>query len=151
MKTLIDNKKAYFNFEVLDKFEAGLILKGWEVKSLKSGRGSINGSYIRIKNEEAFLLNATIVSWKSGFKKSLEEEKQERKILLHRKQIKQINVGVKQAGVTAVPLEIYQNDKGIVKMTIGLVRGKKKFDKRQKLKEQDIERRIDQDRKKYNF
>jgi len=151
MKTLIDNKKAYFNFEVQDKYEAGLILEGWEVKSLKTGRGSINSSYIKIKGSEVYLVNATIATWKSGFIKSPEEERKDRKILLNREEIKKINIKVKQVGITAVPLELYTNDKGIIKITVGVVRGKKKFDKRQKLKDEDMKRRIDQDRKKYNF
>lgn len=151
MKTLIDNKKAYFNFEVLDKYEAGIILEGWEVKSLKSGRGSISGSYIKIKSNEIFLIGATIAALSTSISKSADEEKRDRKILLHKNQIAKILLEIKKSGITAVPLEIYSNEKGIIKIVVGLVKGKKKFDKRNKLKEEDIKRRLDQDRKKYNF
>ena len=151
MRTLIDNKKAYFDFEVLDKYEAGIVLQGWEVKSLKSGRGSISGSFVKIFGNQAFLVNAIIANWKSGVVYSPEEERKQRSLLLQKNQIKRIDLELKKKGITAVPLEIYENEGKLVKVLIGLVRGKKKFDKRQKLKEKDMQKRLDQDRKQYNF
>jgi len=151
MRTLIDNKKAFFDFEVLDKYEAGIVLQGWEVKSVKTGKGSVNGSFIKIFGEEAFLVNAIIPNWKSGITHSTEEERRQRKLLLQKNQIKRIDLELKKKGITAVPLEVIENDGKMVKVVIGLVRGKKKFDKRQKLKEKDMQRRLDQDRKRFNF
>ena len=151
MRTLIDNKKAYFDFEVLDKYEAGIVLQGWEVKSFKTGKGSVNGSFIKIFGDEAFLVNSIVPNWKSGEKHTPEQERRQRKLLLQKNQIKRINSELKQKGITAVPLEVIENDGKLVKVIIGLVRGKKKFDKRQKLKEKDLQRRLDQDRKRYNF
>jgi len=151
MKTLIDNKKAYFDFEVLDKYEAGIVLQGWEVKSIKTGKGSINGSFIKIFGGEAFLINAVFPTWKSGITHSPEEERKQRKLLLQKSQIKRIEAELKQTGITVVPLEIFENDGRLIKLTLGLVKGKKKFDKRQKLKDLDVQRRLEQDRKTYNF
>lgn len=151
MKILIDNKKAYYDFEVLDKYQAGIVLEGWEVKSLKFGRGSIGGSFIRIRSKESILSGASISSWKNGILKSNEEEKRDRKLLLKSNEIKRIEAMTKEKGLTVVPLEVYMDDRGLIKVNLGVVRGKKKYDKRSKLKERDIKRGIEQDRKKYNI
>lgn len=153
MKVLASNRKAYFNFEVLDKFEAGIMLYGWEVKSIKAGRISLNGAYIKFKNLEAFLSGVSITKLQtstilsSGALKNTDSDK---KLLLNKKEIVKISTLAKMKGSTVVPLEIYQNDRGIIKVEIALVKGKKLFDKRQKLKEMDEKRRIDADRKRYN-
>lgn len=151
MKILASNRKAYFNFDILDKFEAGIILYGWEVKSIKAGRISLNGAYIKFKNGEAFLSGATITRLKTAGPESLSENNPEKKLLLNKKELQKINSDSKAKGSTVVPLEIYQNDKGMIKVEIALVKGRKIFDKRQKLKELDQKRSIDADRKRYNI
>jgi len=152
MKVLASNKKAYFNFDILESVEAGIILNGWEVKSAKAGRINLSGAYIKIKNDALFLINANIAAYKfSASPISENEQLRERKLLLHRKQILALNTSLKQSGTTLVPLEIVQNNRGLVKVVVALVRGRKKYDKRAKLKEQDLKIRIDSDRKRYNI
>jgi len=149
MKILASNKKAYFNFDVLDSIEAGIVLEGWEVKSAKGGRISLSGSYIKIKLNELWLSGATIADYK--FSLGLHIPDRERKILLHRKEILKLIAGTKQEGGTLVPLEILENDKKIIKIMVALVKGRKRFDKRQVLKERDVKKRLNFDRKRYNI
>ncbi len=151
MKIIFSNKKAYFNFDVLEKVEAGIILLGWEVKSLKEGRIDVSSAYIREKDNELFLIGSRVPNWKSAQQSNFKLEDRDRKLLIHKKELIKLVTSAKQAGITMVPLEGYTNDKGIIKITIALVKGKKKFDKRAKLKEKDLKRRIDLDRKKYNI
>lgn len=151
MKILINNKKAYFDYEVLDKVEAGIALKGWEVKSLKAGHGNISSAYVREKAGEMYLVEMGIPVWKTANYVSNASENSDRKLLLKKNEIRNLSNKAKQDRLTIVPLEIIQNDKGLVKVIIGLVKGKRKFDKRQKIKERDLERRINQDRRDYNF
>lgn len=151
MKQIFSNKKAYFNFDVLDKVESGIILYGWEVKSLKNGRIDVSSAYIKEKNGELFLIGSKIPNWKSAQNSNYKLEDRDRKLLAHKKEIVKLVTSAKQSGVTMVPLDGYINDSGIIKITVALVRGKKKFDKRAKIKERDLKRRIDSDRKKYNI
>lgn len=151
MAVLITNKKIYHDYEVLDKLEAGIVLKGWEVKSIKAGHGSIIDAFVKEKNGEAILTNIMIPAWKTSSYISKEEENSDRKLLLKKREILSLSEKAKKDGLTIVPLEIYTTGKGIIKVMVALVKGKKKYDKRQKLKEKDIKKRIDQDRKAYNF
>lgn len=151
MEILSSNKKAYFDYDVLDKIEAGISLFGWEVKSIKNGSMSLAGSYIIFKNGEVFLTGSYVPSWKFSPKVSKEIEQRERKLLLNKSEINNLENKAKQSGNSVVPLEVYKNNGGIIKVQIGLVKGKKKFDKRKKLKERDLKRRVDTERKEYNF
>jgi|SRR5690606_11727026 len=151
MRILANNKKAYFDFEILDKIEAGILLKGWEVKSVKAGWINLSGAYIKEKGGELFLTNTRIPKWKTANYVSKDEESIDRKLLLKKNEIRNLKLKANQNRSTIVPLEVYENDKGLVKVLIGLAKGKKKYDKRQKLKEKDIKRRIEMDRKEYNF
>ncbi len=151
MKVLASNKKAYFNFDILDQVEAGILLEGWEVKSIKSGRISLDGAYVKEKNGEFYILQSNVPKYKFSTNGAVMDEHRDRKLLMHKKQIVNLHSKSKQEGATIVPLEVIQNDKGLVKVTVALVKGRKSFDKRAKLKERDQKRRIEQDRKKYNI
>jgi len=126
------NKKAYRNFELIEKFEAGLQLLGTEVKSLRAGRADLNGSYARIRNDECWLVGASITQYAQA---SI--------------QIRKITVKLEQRGFTLVPLRIYFNDRGLAKTELALARGKRKYDKRQTITERDRKRDTDRAMKKY--
>ncbi|GAB4287362.1 MAG: SsrA-binding protein SmpB [Candidatus Dojkabacteria bacterium] len=145
MKILHNNKKANFEYEIQNKFEAGIALEGWEVKSVKNHSVSIDNAYVKIENGEAILKNSSIPSWSFGEQKTKEQEERDRKLLLKKKEIAKIEAMLNQERYTAVPTKIYLNNRGLVKIEIGLGRGRRKYDKRQKLKEKDLKRRINQD------
>ncbi|MCA9387321.1 SsrA-binding protein SmpB [Candidatus Dojkabacteria bacterium] len=151
MVVLQNNKKAFQNYNVEDKYEAGIELEGWEVKSIENHQVDIANSFIKIRNNEAFWVNARIPAWKLGEEKSKEEENRERRLLLNRNEIKKITQKQERVGYSIVPLKIYRAGSNYIKLEIGIGKGKKKFDKRQSLKEKDQKRRIDMDRKRYNF
>ena len=138
----IKNKKARFNYTIFDTFEAGIVLNGPEVKSIRLGKVDITDGYIYItRNMEAEILNCTIQNYSHATLTTEKfEPKRPRKLLLHRKEIEKIAGKIKTGGFTAVPLAIYINKKQKVKMEIGLAKGKKTHDKRQSIKEKDISR-----------
>jgi SsrA-binding protein len=151
MKILASNKKAYFDFDILENVVAGISLVGWEVKSIKAGKISLNGAYIKIVDGEMYLENAVVPSLKYTANVSQHQESRKRKLLLTKRQISVLTANAKQPGNTIVPLEIVENDSGLIKVNIALVKGRKKFDKREKLKEKDVQKRINFERKKYNI
>lgn len=146
-KTLIstgsvaNNKKARFNYTILETFEAGIMLTGGEVKSLRAGRATISESYATVDNGELFLVNAHILedkATKGGFVQHVAGRP--RKLLLKRKELNRLMGEVAKKGKTLVPLEIYFNDRGIAKVRIGLAQGKNMADKRETIKERDWNR-----------
>jgi SsrA-binding protein len=142
MAILIQNKKAYFNYEILEKFEAGLELKGFEVKSLKNGKGNIAGSHIIISGEEAYIMGMKIPPYQPTNAPKEYDQERLRKVLLRKKEIKYL-LGKKQsAGLTLIPLKVYTARK-LVKLEIALAKGKKKRDKREKIKKRESERKIE--------
>ncbi len=152
MKSYQENKKALVDFEIIEKFEAGIILFGWEVKSIKNHQITLGGSYVKIKEgEDAYLVNAKIKPWKFSAFVDKEQPDREKKLLLHKKQIRYLLGLQKQSGISIVPLSIYSNEKGLIKLLLGVGKGRKKYDKRNRLKEKDMARRIEQDRRKHNF
>ncbi len=151
MKIVANNKKAYASFEILDKFEAGIVLQGWEVKSIKESRINLKSSYIKEKKEEIFLLGSQVNPLRFAGEKTLAEVKRDRKLLLKRKEMAKIREAIKVPGLTVVPLMVYIKDNNLIKVEVGIAKGLKKFDKRAKLKERDIKRNIDMDRKKYGI
>lgn len=153
MKIVASNKKAYFNFEILKKFETGIVLKGWQVKSIKSGAISLAGAYVKEQLGEFFLVGALVTKLRTAYSSllGLDKDTYGMKLLLKRSEIILIRSRIKEKGLTCVPLELYINNSGLIKLTIALVRGKKKYDKRESLKQRDLKNRIDQERKKYNF
>lgn len=151
MKVLYSNKKARFDFDISDTFEAGIVLEGWEVKSAKAGNLSLKGSFIKEKEDELFLKGARISSWQYGQEKDQNQIYRDRKLLLKRRQIKNLLSKAQEKGFAIVPLDMYSNNGGMIKVTVGLGKGRKKFDKRSELKKRDLDRRVQTDRKTYNL
>lgn len=141
MKILTNNKKAYHNFFVSDFLEAGIELKGGEIKSVIQGKISLSDSYVVIKDGEAFLKNCYIAPFDSSQTES--QTKRTRKLLLHKDEILKLERKVKEKGYSIVPTKVYILN-GLVKVEIALAKGKKLYDKRQVLKDKAIQRDIDQ-------
>lgn len=141
MKEITKNKKAYFNYEILEKLIAGISLIGQEVKSIKSGRISLKATYVVLRNEEAFLIGANIPPYQPKNAPKDYNPERSRKLLLKKSEIKYLIGKTKQKGLTIVPLRVY-NIRGKIKLELGLVRGKKKFDKREIIKKREREREI---------
>jgi len=141
MQKIASNKKANYNFTIKEKFEAGLVLTGEEVKSLRINTGSIKESYIIEKNGELWLINCYIQKYTSSINKN-HNSTRERKILVNKKELNKIIISSKKEGMTVIPLLLYFTDRGIAKLSIGIGKGKKKYDKRLaiKTKEWDIKK-----------
>lgn len=138
---LIKNKKVYFNYEILEKIEAGIELFGFEVKSLKLGHGSLKGAYVIVRGGEIFLVGMQIPPYQAANTPKSYDEYRPRKLLLKKKEIKKL-VGVeKQAGLTIVPISLYTKGTKI-KVEIAIGRGKRKYDKRQMIKKREAQRNI---------
>ena len=131
----IKNKKAYFNYFIEDEIEAGLVLVGTEIKSVRKGSIDISDSYILIKNNEAYNINMFIEKYESASIFN-HEETRERKLLLHKNEIRKLLEEVKQEGYTLVPLKVYLKN-GKAKILIGVAKGKKLYDKREAIKKRD--------------
>jgi SsrA-binding protein len=138
-KIAADNRKARFNFEILDTYEAGIMLTGTEVKSLRGGKATIGESYAEIDNGELFLVNSYIPEYLQANRFN-HQPKRPRKLLLHKKEMAKLAIGVEREGMTVVPLKVYFNDKGRAKVEIALARGKKLHDKRETEKNRDWKR-----------
>jgi SsrA-binding protein len=139
MSTLSENKKAYHDYEILEKFEAGISLNGQEVKSIKLGRASIKGSYITFSKKEAFLTGAIIPPYQPKNAPQDYNEKRDRKLLLQKKELHHLIGKNEQKGLTFIPLKIYTKGR-IIKLEIAIVRGKKKQDIRETIKKRDFDR-----------
>lgn len=138
---LIDNKKAHFNYEILEDYEAGIELSGREVKAVKGGQGALDGSFISIRGGEAFLLGAFIPPYQPGNQAEGYDPHRVRRLLLTKKQIAELAGKEKERGLTLVPISMY-NKANRIKLRFGVGRGKKKFDKRATIKKRDVEREI---------
>jgi SsrA-binding protein len=135
-KLVADNRKARFNFLIGEVFEAGIMLTGSEVKSMRAGRSSIAESYAGPRDGELWLFNSNMSEYKQAGRFN-HEPKRPRKLLLHKRQIAKLIGAVEREGMTVVPLKIYFNDKGRAKVEIALAKGKKLHDKRESEKERD--------------
>jgi len=142
MKVFALNKRATFDYQILETFEAGLVLKGHEVKSIKNGHISLQGSYIVIKNNEAFLINATVSPYQPKNTPKDYEPTRTRKLLLHQKEIKYLTGKSQERGLTLVPIKVYDK-KGKIKLEFGIGRGKRKVDKRELIKKREVEKEIE--------
>lgn len=142
------NKKAYRNFELVEKFEAGLGLLGTEVKSLRTAAADLNGSYARIDNGQCWLVGATIAQYQQAGANQ-HNPMRKRALLLHKSEIHKIRTKLEQRGFTLVPLRIYFNNKGLAKIELALARGKRQYDKRKTITERDQKRDVDRSMKKY--
>jgi len=138
----IVNRKAFHKYQILEKVEAGIALKGAEIKSIRAGRANISQSFARIKDDELFLVNAHIYPWMGSQKYS--DERRERKLLLHRKQILNWQGKISGGNLTIVPLSIYIK-RNLAKVELGLAKSKAKFDKRLALKKKTVEREIERE------
>ena len=141
MQIYADNRRARFDYEILETFEAGLVLFGHEVKSIKTGRVAIKGSYVKIVGEEAWLVGATIAPYQPANIKGDYDEGRSRKLLLKKSELGVLMGKAQEKGLTIVPIKLY-NKRGLVKLELGIGRGKKKSDKRDKIKKQETKRQI---------
>ena len=144
----VKNRKAYFNYDVLDTIETGIVLKGTEIKSIRNAHVSLDNSYALIKNNEVYLLNTFIKHYKE-WNIFNHDESRSRKLLLHKKEIKKLKDSIEKERMTLIPLKLYFV-KNKVKILIGVCRGKKNYDKRESLKEKDMKRTLEK-RGKYEY
>lgn len=138
--TEIKNKKAYFDYEILEEIETGIVLTGTEIKSIRNGNANLKDSYAVVRNNEVYLLNMHISEYKEGNIFN-HEEKRTRKLLLHKREILKLRDKINLNGYTLVPLKLYFKGNK-VKILLGLAKGKKIYDKRESIKERDINREI---------
>lgn len=143
----INNKKAKFDYEIIDEIEAGIVLKGTEIKSIRCGNANLKDSYAIIKNNEVFLLGMHISPYKEGNIFN-HDELRTRKLLLHKKEILKINNKLVLDGYTLVPIKLYFK-KNKAKILLGIARGKKNYDKREAIKKRDIDRELKKQYKNY--
>jgi SsrA-binding protein len=139
IKVIADNRRARYDYEILDTFESGIELKGSEVKSLRGGRTNLGESYAAMKGGELFLMNSNIPEYREANRFN-HEPKRPRKLLLHAKEIGKLANGVLREGLTIVPLKMFFNGRGRVKVDIALAKGKKLHDKRDAIKERSWDR-----------
>ena len=142
------NKKAYHNFELLEKFEAGMSLLGSEVKSLRAHQADLNGSYARVYGGECWLVGASIAQYEQAGDHN-HDPLRKRKLLLHKNEIQKIIIKLQQRGFTLVPLRIYFNSRGMAKISLALATGKKQYDKRATITTRQQKRDVDRQMKKY--
>lgn len=140
MKIISQNKKAFFDYEVLDRIETGIVLTGDEVKSLRKGQLSLVGAFATIHNGELFMINAKISPYQHAFQKKEDDSERSRKLLLHKKELNKLIGDVSKRGITLIPLKLYFNERGKVKVDLGICKHKKAAGKKQALKERDINR-----------
>ena len=138
-KAVAENRKARYNYEVLETFEAGIQLVGTEVKSLRAGQANIAESYAAPEGDGLYLINSSIPVYTQGNRFN-HEERRRRKLLLHRREIDKLTQAVQREGLTIVPLKLYFNDRGIAKLQLALARGKKNVDKRETEKKRTWQR-----------
>lgn len=139
MNIYAENKKALFNYEVVEKYEAGLVLLGTEVKSIKNGRMVLSGSYVIIKNQEPILIGSKVPAWQPKNTPESYNPERMRKLLLNKKEIDYLAGRSNERGFSLVPLKVYEQH-GRIKLEFALAKGKKKHDKKEKIKKRDAER-----------
>jgi SsrA-binding protein len=146
MKVLAENKKAYFNYEILEKFEAGISLIGQEVKSIKTKGVNLAGSFVVVKNEEVFWIGARIPPYQPKNAPADYQPERLRKLLLRKSEIKYLIGKSQQKGLTLIPLKVY-NKNGKIKFEFGIAKGKKEFNKKELIKKRETEREIERELK----
>lgn len=143
----ITNKKAFYDYQILERFEAGISLNGAEVKAIRLGHADLTGSFVRIIGSEAYLVNSKIFAYEYARPQGY-DEKRTRKLLLHKKEIVALKSKIDGQNLTLVPVSLY-NTKHIIKLEVALGKGKKQYDKRQTLKKREQEREIEQEIKSH--
>lgn len=136
----IINRKARFDYEIEDEYEAGIVLKGTEIKSIRNGKANIKDSYAIIRNSELYLLNSNVSIYEEGNRFN-HEETRTRKLLMHKKEILKLRDKIEKEGYTLIPLRMYFKGSRL-KVLIGLAKGKKNYDKREAIKKRDTEREM---------
>ncbi len=144
------NKKAFHDYIILDTFEVGIVLEGSEVKAVRDGRVNLKDSFVRIIKNELFVLNMHITHLSTAHATYRPNERRDRKLLMHRKEIDKLFVKVSKDGITLVPIKMYFNSRNILKMQIATGQGKKLHDKREDLKQKTLKRETEQALKNYN-
>ena len=145
----IKNKRARFEYEILDKFIAGIKLAGTEIKSIREGKASIAESFCEFNNNELFVINMTIQLYSHATYFN-HQPKSARKLLLKRRELNKLEKEVRNSGLTIVPLRMFINDRGLAKMEIALAKGKKLYDKRETIKDRDSKRNLSRVKKAFN-
>jgi len=141
MTTLVDNKKVHFNYEIGDTFEAGVELFGHEVKSLKKNQGSLDGSYMIVRGGEAYMVNTFIPAYQENNTPEGYDPRRNRKLILRKKEIAELASIEGDRGLTIVPISIY-NKGSLIKVKLGVARGKKKYDKRESIQKREVDRNV---------
>lgn len=144
----IQNKRAKFEFEFLEKYTAGIVLRGTEIKSIRLGKASIADSFCEFHNGELFMINSHIEEYSFGTHYN-HKAKSERKLLLNKRELKSLFKNVQNKGLTIVPLRLFTNEKGLAKVDIALARGKKIYDKRETIKDRENKINLDRLKKAY--
>jgi SsrA-binding protein len=144
----ITNKRAKFDYEILETYTAGIVLTGTEIKSIRAGKANIAESFCEFSGDELFAINTYIEEYAFGNQFN-HKARSERKLLLNRKELRNLDRAVQTKGLTIVPLRLYINEKGLAKLDIALARGKKTYDKRESLKQQDSKRELDRIKKEF--
>jgi SsrA-binding protein len=140
MKLITKNKKAFFDYEIIDTIEAGIVLSGDEVKSLRAGKVNMVGSFATFHDNELNVINLHISPYERAFQRDEDSAKRSRKLLLHKKELSRLHGQVSQKGVTLVPLSLYFNEKSKIKLELGICKHKKAPSKKRELKERDLDR-----------
>lgn len=144
----IHNKRARFDYEIIEKFTAGIVLAGTEIKSIRLGKANITESFCEFSGTELFAINTYIEEYAFGNQFN-HKARSERKLLLNKRELKGLSRSVQAKGLTIVPLKLFTNERGMAKLEIGLCKGKKTYDKRESLKEQDTKRDLDRIKKSF--
>ena len=142
------NKRAKFDYEIIETYSAGIVLTGTEIKSIRLGKANITESFCEFNNNELFAINTSIDEYSFGNQFN-HKSRSERKLLLNKRELKKLERDVEAKGLTIIPLRLFTSDKGLAKLEIGLCRGKKTYDKRESLKEQDTKRDLARIKKEY--
>lgn len=145
----IKNRKARFEYEILDKYIAGIKLAGTEIKAIRQGKASIAESFCEFQNHELFVINMHVEEYSHATHFN-HNPKSERKLLLQRRELRKLEKQVKNSGLTIVPLRVFINDRGLAKMQIALAKGKKLYDKRETIKDRESKRKLDRIKKEFN-
>jgi SsrA-binding protein len=145
----IKNKKVRFEYEILDRYTAGIVLRGTEIKAIREGKASIAESFCEFSNHELYVINMTVQEYSHATHYN-HNPKSERKLLLNRNELKKLEKEVKNTGLTIIPILLYTNDKGLAKLDIALCRGKKQYDKRETIKDRESKRNLSRIKKSFN-
>lgn len=143
MSDLVSNRRAFHDYEILETFEAGIVLLGSEIKSLRNHGGSLQDAYVDIRKGSPWLINSSIAPYSHGSAAFNHPERRERKLLMHKREIESLRRSSQEKGLTLIPLAIYLNKKGIAKVKVAIAKGKKAYDKRAALKEREDTRAME--------